>query len=211
MRIQANHLSIRRLCVIMGPWRIGSLISACLGMGILLSYETLNAWFFADFGGLLFFFGTGGLLIALKALYQFSDVYFRTITHTMGLSGGDWKVVRTYPVPASTLAKLEKPGNRLIDFCQTIFLPALIAGCAVWYARRYESAVDFHHPAWPYGFYVYPVFLIALGIPWHLIFGRKGKRCPYCLAPRTADNFDREHHICLRCHTRFVSGEKRDE
>ena len=205
MTIHASHFSIRRVCVIMGPWRIGSLFSAGLGAGILLTNETLDTWFFADFGILLFFSGTGVLFVIIRGLFQFSVIYASTITRPKGLTDGKWKIVRTYPVSASTLAKMEKPGSRGLAFCLTILLPALIGGFVVWYARKYEAVVDYHHPSWPYGFYVYPLFLAAIGIPWHLLFGRKGKRCPYCRTPRTMDSFDSEHHICLRCHTRFVA------
>ena len=207
MTIHASHFSIRRVCVIMGPWRIGSLFSAGLGAGILLTNETLNTWFFPDFDILLFFYGTGVLFVIIRGLYQFSDIYARTVTRPMGLPDGKWKIARTYPVSASTLAKMEKPGSRGLAFCLTILLPALIGGFVVWYARKYEAVVDYHHPSWPYGFYVYPLFLAAIGIPWHLLCSWRGiRRCPYCRTPRTIDSFDSEHHICLRCHTRFVAG-----
>ena len=205
MKIHASHFSIRRICVIMGPWRIGSFFFAGLGAGILLTYETLDTWFFPDFGIHLFFYGTVFFVVTIKGFYQFSDIYTRTTFRTMGLPYSKWKIVRTYPVRTATLAKMEKNDSRGLAFCLTILLPALIGGFVVWYARRYEAVVDYHHPAWPYGFYVYPLLLVALGIPWHLLFGRKGKRCPYCLTPRTIDSFDSEHHICLRCHTRFVA------
>jgi hypothetical protein len=211
MKIHASHLSIQRVCVIMGPWRIGFLFSACLATMTLILDETLDTWFFPDSGLLLFYCGTGFFVVTIKGFYQFSDIYTRTTFRTMGLPYSKWKIVRTYPVSASALTKMEKPDSRWLAFCLTILLPALIGGFVVWYARKYEAVVDYHHPAWPYGFYVYPLLLVALGIPWHLLFGRKGKRCPYCLTPRTIDSFDSEHHICLRCHTKYVAENEKNE
>ena len=74
MKIHASHFSIRRICIIMGPWRIGSFFSAGLGAGILLTYETLDTWFFPDFGIHLFFYGTVFFVVTIKGFYQFSDI-----------------------------------------------------------------------------------------------------------------------------------------
>ena len=73
------------------------------------------------------------------------------------------------------------------------------------WAGRYYDYMNWRDPN-DYGFYLYPVLFVSLAIPWHMIdTWRSGRRCPYCLTPRTKDNFDFKHHVCLRCHTKFVA------
>lgn len=213
MRITANHFSIPRLCVIMGPLRIGSLVFAAYGF---LVPEAFYELAFAFVCLMFFFSGVIGFgLIIFVPAELISDLtngrWGRSIHADLReLTGkkkqGLPKVVRTYPVSESYLEKMEKHivshGN---GFRQTYLYPALIVGFIVYFMRGYDAWFDFHYPMMPYGFFAYVASFAAFGIPWFLLFGRRGKRCPYCLIPRSTDTFDSEHHVCLRCHTRFVA------
>ena len=212
MRIAANHISIRRLCVIMGPLRIGSLAFAVYGFLVPEAFYELAFAFFC----LMFFF---------SGLIGFGLIIFVPAELISGLTNGRRgrclhadlreligkkkqglpKVVRTYPVPESYLVKMNNLLSHWNGFRQTYLYPALIVGFIAYCMRSKDAWFDFHYPTMPYGFFAYVASFAALGIPWFLLFSRRGKRCPYCLTPRTADTFDPEHHVCLRCHTRFVA------
>ena len=115
-------------------------------------------------------------------------------------------IFRTYPVPESYLAKMEKLTSHWEGFLQTFVFPAMIVGLIANCMHGYDRWFDFRYPMLPYGYFVFEAAFVALGIPWHLLYAwRSGRHCPYCLTPRTKDNFDLEHHVCLRCHTQFVA------
>jgi len=208
----ANRFSIRRLWVIMGPWRIGSLVFAACGFLAPEAFYDLSFDFFC----LMFFF---------SGVIGFGLIIFVPAELISDLTNGRWgrsihadlheltgkkkqsppKVVRTYPVPESYLVKMEKLISHWKGFRQMYLYPALIIGFVAYYMRGYDAWFDFHYPTMPYGFFAYVASFAALGIPWFLLFSRRGKRCPYCLTPRSMDTFDPEHHVCLRCHTQFVA------
>ena len=219
MRIKANHFSIQRLCFIMGPWRIGAL--ALAGFGVLspdVIYGIAVPLIIA-----VFFF---------SCVILFGLIIFVTAELITDLTNGRWgkcihadlreltgkkrearspMIFRTYPVPESYLAKMENLISHGEGFRQTFVFPAMIVGIVAYYMRGYDRGFDFHYPMLPYGYFVFEAAFIALGIPWYLVFSRRGKRCPYCLTPRTKDNFDVEYHVCLRCHTQFVAGTETDQ
>ena len=212
MRITANHFSIPRLCVIMGPLRIGSLVFAAYGFLVPEAFYELAI----AFACLMFFFSgvIGFGLIIFVPAELISDLTngrrgrcfhadLRELTEKKKQAPP--KVVRTYPVPGSYLVKMEKLISHWKGFRQTYLYPALIVGFIVYFMRGYDAWFDFHYPTMPYGFFAYVASFAALGIPWFLLFSRRGKRCPYCLTPRTKDTFDPEQHVCLRCHTKFVA------
>lgn len=212
MRITANHFSIPRLCVIIGPLRIGSLVFAAYGFLVPEAFYELAFCFVC----LMFFFSgvIGFGLIIFVPAELITDLtngrrgrcLHADLRELLGKKKqAPPKVVRTYPMPESYLVKMENLVSHWKGFRQTYLYPALIVGFVAYSMRGYEAWFDFHYPTMPYGFFAYLVSFIALGLPWHLLFTRKGKRCPYCLTPRTANTFDPEHHVCLRCHTKFVA------
>jgi len=212
MRNHVYRFSLRRLCVIIGPWRIGSLVFAAYGF---LAPEAFYGFAISFVFGLFFFSGVIGFgLIIFVPAELISDLtngrWSRSIHADLRELTGKKKqvppkVVRTYPVPEPYLVKMENLVSHWKGFRQTYLYPALIVGFVEYYMRGYDAWFDFHYPTMPYGFFAYVVSFAALGIPWFLLFSRRGKRCPYCLTPRTTDTFDPEHHVCLRCHTRFVA------
>ena len=212
MNTLADYFSIPRLCVIMGPLRIGSLVFAAYGFLVPEAFYELAI----AFACLMFFF---------SGVIGFGLIIFVPAELISDLTNGRWgrcihadmrellgkkkqappKVVRTYPVPEPYLMKLENLVSHWAGFRQTYLYPALIVGFVAYWMRGYDAWFDFHYPTMPYGFFAYAASFAALGIPWFLLFSRRGKMCPYCLMPRTADTFDPKHHVCLRCHTWFVS------
>jgi len=212
MRIAANHISIQRLCVIMGPLRIGSLVFAAYGFLVPEAFYELAI----AFACLMFFFSgvIGFGLIIFVPAELISDLtngrrgrcFHADLRELTGKKKqGPPKVVRTYPVPESYLVKMGKLISHWKGFRQTYLYPALIVGSVAYYMRGKDAWFDFQYPEMPYGFFAYMVSFAALGVPWFLLFSRSGKRCPYCLTPRSTDTFDPEHHVCLRCHTRFIA------
>lgn len=217
MRNASDHFSIQRLCAIIGPLRIGSLVFAAYGF---LVPETFYALSICFFSGMFFFSGVIGFgLIIFVPAELISDLtngrWGRSIHADLRELTGKKKqappkVVRTYPVPESSLVKMDNLVSHWQGFRQTILYPALIVGFVAYYMRGYEAWFDFHYPTMPYGFFAYVASFTALGIPWFLLFSRRGKRCPYCLTPRSEDSFDLKHHVCLRCHTQFVAESKNE-
>jgi len=212
MRITATLFSIRRLCVIMGPLRIGSLAFAACGFLVPEAFYELAI----AFACLMFFFSgvIGFGLIIFVPAELISDLTNGRRSRCLHADLRELvgkrkevppKVVRTYPVPESYLVKMEKIVSHWKGFRETYLYPALIIGFVAYYMRGYDAWFDFLYPTMPYGFFAYVASFAALGIPWFLLFGRRGKRCPYCLTPRTADTFDSEHYVCLHCHTKFVA------
>jgi len=194
----------------MGPWRIAWLILAAALASVYLGPSV------APFNG---YVNTGILYlfeICQITLIPLSFVVFCLWVLTGSVPAlphffprrkkdGMPKVTRTVSVSADRLANMEKCCSRGIAFWQTIVFPVLISMVIFGWAGRYYDYMNWRDPN-DYGFYLYPVLFAALGIPWHLIdTWRGGQFCPYCLTPRTKDNFDFEHHVCLRCHTKFVS------
>ena len=203
-----QYYTFRWMCVIMGPWRIAWLIvaavlaSAYLGPSVspFSGYVVDCAFYLSLFCGLAFI----SLSVIAFLLWMFTgSVPALPCIFARRNKANIPKVTRTSSVSADRLVIMENCSGRGIAFWQTIVFPALISMVILVWAGRYYDDMNWRDPD-DYGFYLYPVQFAALGIPWHLLFGRKGKRCPYCLTPRSADTFDLEHHICLRCHTKFV-------
>ena len=208
--------SFRRMYEIMGPWRIAWLIFAAALASVYLGPSV------APFSGyvntcVLYLFG-----ICQITLIPLSFVVFCLWVLTGSVPAlprivirqnkdGMPKVARTVPVSADRLATMENCSSRGIAFWQTIVFPVLISMAVLIWAGRYYDDMNWRDPN-DYGFYLYPVLFAALAIPWHLIdTWRGGQYCPYCLTPRTKDNFDFEHHVCLRCHTKFVAQQSETE
>ena len=205
----ASHFSIRRLCVIMGPWRIGFLVLAAALASVYLgpSVAPFNGYVNTCVSYLFLFCGI--VLIPLSVitflLWMFTGSVPDLPRCSRRKNDGMPKVARTVSVSAERLANMENCTGRGIAFWQTIVFPVLISMVILIWAGRYYDCMNWRDPN-DYGFYLYPVLFAALAIPWHLIdTWRGGQYCPYCLTPRTKDSFDLKHRICLRCHTRFVA------
>ena len=196
----------------MGPWRIGSLVFAACGF---LVPEVFYGLAIIICSGMFFFSGVIGfgliIFVPAKLISDLTNGRRGRCLHAdlRELNGkkkqAPPKVVRTYPVPESYLMKMENLVTHWKGFRQMYLYPALIVGFIAYYMRSKDAWFDFHYPTMPYGFFAYVASFAALGIPWFLLFSRRGKRCPYCLTPRTKDTFDPEQHVCLRCHTKFVA------
>ncbi len=194
----------------MGPWRIAWLIlAAALASAYLGPSVAPVSGYVNSFVSYLFLlcqviliplsFIVFSLWVLTGSVPALPRIVLRRTTDDMP------KVARTVSVSADCLATMEKCCGRGIAFWQTIVFPVLISMVILIWAGRYYDCMNWRDPN-DYGFYLYPVLFAALAIPWHLIdTWRGGHYCPFCLTPRTKDNFDLEHHVCLRCHTKFVA------
>ena len=206
---EAVPFSFRRVYEIMGPWRIAWLILAAALASVYLGPSV------APFSGyvntcVLYLFGICQITLIPLAFVVFClwvltgsvpalpRIVIRRNKDDMP------KVTRTVPVSLDRLANMENCYGHGVVFCQIVVFPVLISMVILIWAGRYYQYMNWRDPN-DYGFYLYPVLFAALAIPWHLIdTWRGGQYCPYCLTPRTKDNFDIEHHVCLRCHTQYV-------
>ncbi len=207
--------SSRRAYEIIGPWRIAWLILAAALASVYLGPSVAPVSGYVNDCVSYLSLLCQVLLIPLSfivfSLWVFTGsvpalprIVLRRTTDDMP------KVARTVSVSADRLATMENCCGRGIAFWQTIVFPALISMVILVWAGRYYDDMNWRDPD-DYGFYLYPVLFAALAIPWHLIdTWRGGQYCPYCLTPRTKDNFDLKHHVCLRCHTRFVVESKNE-
>ena len=210
MRNASDHFSIRRLCAIIGPWRIAWLILAAALASVYLGPSV------APVSGYVNDCVSYLSLLCQVLLIPLSFIVFSLWVFTGSVPAlprivirrekdGMPKVARTVSVSADRLATMENCCGRGIAFWQNIVFPALISMVILLWAGRYYAYMNWRDPN-DHGFYLYPVLFAALAIPWHLIdTWRGGQYCPYCLTPRTKDNFDSTQHVCLRCHTKFVS------
>lgn len=215
MRNASDHFSIRRLCAIIGPWRIAWLILAAALASVYLGPSV------APVSGYVNDCVSYLSLLCQVLLIPLSFIVFSLWVLTGSVPAlprivirqnkdGMPKVARTVPVSAERLANMENCCSRRIAFWQNIVFPALISMVILLWAGRYYVYMNWRDPN-DYGYYQYPVLFAVLAIPWHLIdIWRGGQFCPYCLTPRTKDNFDLKHHVCLRCHTRFVAESKNE-
>ena len=202
--------SFRRVYEILGPWRIAWLIlasalaSAYLGPSVepFSGYVDTCAFYLCLFCTFAFVF----LSVIAFFLWVFTGSVPALPRFFAGRNkDGMPKVIRTLPVSEVCFANMENCCNRGVAFCQIVVYPVLISMVILVWAGRYYDYMNWRDPD-DYGFYLYPVLLAALAISWHLLYAWwSGWRCPYCLTPRTKDNFDLDHHVCLRCHTRFVA------
>ena len=210
-----QHYTFRWLCVIMGPWRIGWLILAAVLAFVYLGHSV------APFSGyvdacvfyLFLFCGAAFIVLAVFTFFcyilvaPFPSFFHRDIIPSCFRRNKDGtpKVARTVSVSRERLATMENCYGRGMAFWMTVIWPVLIAMFIQLWARGKEDYMNWRDPN-DYGFYLYPVLFVSLAIPWHLLYTwLNRRRCPYCLTPRTKDNFDFKHHVCLRCHTRFVA------
>ena len=215
MRITANHFSIPRLCVIMGPWRIAWLILAAAlasmylapSVALFAGYVDSCAW------GIFLLSGAAFIVLSVFTFFcyilvaPFPSFFRRDITPSWFRRNQDGSpiVARTVSVSTETVVNMENFYSRGITFWMVVVFPVLVSMVILIWARGYEDYMNWRDPD-DYGFYRYPVLFASLAIPWHLIdTWRSGRRCPYCLTPRTKDNFDVKHRVCLRCHTRFIA------
>ena len=214
MRIKAHHLSIQRLFFIVGPWRIASLAFAAFGFlspdafyGIALPLAIAVFGFSCVilFGLIIF---VPAELIADLTNGRRGRCFHADLRELTGKKKKDRQpmIFRIYPVPESWLAKMENLTSHWEGFLQTFVFPAMIVGLIANCMHGYDRWFDFRYPMLPYGYFVFEAAFVALGIPWHLLYTwLNRRRCPYCLTPRTIDTFDLEHHVCMRCHTRFIA------
>ena len=142
MRVHAACFSIPRLCVILGPLRIGSLVFAAYGFLVPEAFYELAFCFVC----LMFFFSgvIGFGLIIFVPAELISDLTNgrrgRTIHADLRELTGKKKqappkIVRTYPVPESYLVKMENLVSHWKGFRQTYLYPALIVGFVAYSLR----------------------------------------------------------------------------
>ena len=209
------ELSSGRTNEILGPWRIGWLVLAAVLASVYLGPSVAPIAGYVDSCVLVLFLFCGAAFIVLSAftfvcyifVAPFPAFFRRDIIPSCFRRNKDGtpKVARTVSVSEECLSKMEDSYGRGVAFDQIVVYPVLIF-LFVHYVltRGYEDYMNWRDPN-DYGFYLYPVLFAVLSIPWHLLYAwRSGRHCPYCLTPRTKDNFDLEHHVCLRCHTRFI-------
>lgn len=207
--------SFHRLCSIMGPWRIGWLILAAALASVYLGpsvvpfngYANACASYLCLFSCAAFAVLSVIMLFCFIFIAPFPSFFRRDIIPSFFRRNHDGSpiVARTVPVSTETLITMENCYDRGITFWMIVVFPVLVSMVILIWARGYEDYMNWRDPD-DYGFYLYPVLFASLALPWHLIdTWRSGRRCPYCLTPRTKDNFDTKHHVCLRCHTRFVA------
>lgn len=201
---------------IMGAWRIGWLVLAVALASVYLGPSVAPIAGYVDSCALVLFLFGGAAFIVLSAftfvcyilVAPFPAFFRRDIIPSCFRRNKDGtpKVARTVSVSKECLSKMEDSYGRGVAFDQIVVYPVLIF-LFVHYilTRGYEDYMNWRDPN-DYGFYLYPVLFAVLAIPWHLLYAwRSGRHCPYCMTPRTTDNFDLKHHVCLRCHTRFVA------
>jgi hypothetical protein len=206
--------SFRRVYEIIGPWRIAWLILAATLASVYLGPSVEPFSGHVDTCAFYLFLFCGIILIPLSVITFFLWMFTGTVPALPRVFSGRNKddipkVTRTVSVSEDRLATMENCCSRGIAFWQTVVFPVLISMVIFGWAGRYYDYMNWRDPN-DYGFYLYPILFAALGIPWHLLYTRGGRRCPYCLTPRTTDNFDVKHHVCLRCHTRFVVQREND-
>jgi len=200
--------SFRRVYEIIGPWRIAWLILAAALASVYLGPSVAPFSGYVDTCAFYLFLFCGIILIPLSAIAFFLWMFTGTVPALPRFFAGRNKddipkVTGTVPVSVDCLTNVENCYSRGIVFCQIVVFPVLISMVFLGWVGRYYDYMNWRDPN-DYGFYLYPILFAALGIPWHLLFTRRGKLCPYCLTPRTKDNFDVKHHVCLRCHTKFI-------
>lgn len=215
MRFTAHRFSFRRLCAIIGPWRIGFLILAAALASVYMGPSVAPFAGYVDSCVLGLFLLGGAAFIVLSVFTFFCYIFIapfpsffrRDIIPSFFRRNKDGspKVARTVSVSEECLSKMEDSYSRGTVFAQIVICPVLISIIILAWAGQYSDYMNWRDPN-DYGFYRYPVLFAVLSIPWFMLFSRRGKRCPYCLTPRTKDNFDVEHHVCLRCHTQFIAG-----
>ena len=199
----------------MGLWRIAWLILAAALASVYLApsvapfagYVNSCTWGFFLFGGAAFIVLAVFIFFCYILVAPFPSFFHRDIIPSFFRRNQDGtpKVVRTVSVSRECLATMENCYSRGIVFWMIVIWPVLISIFIQLWARGKEDYMNWRDPD-DYGFYLYLVLFASLAIPWHLIdIWRSGRRCPYCLTPRTNDNFDSAQHVCLRCHTRFVA------
>ncbi len=204
-----------RMYEIMGAWRIGWLVLAVALASVYLGPSVAPIAGYVDSCAFVLFLFCGAAFIVLSAftfvcyilVAPFPAFFRRDIIPSCFRRNKDGtpKVARTVSVSEECLARMEDSYGRGIAFDQIVVYPVLIFLFVHYIVTRgYEDYMNWRDPN-DYGFYLYPVLFAVLAIPWFLLFSRSGRRCPYCLTPRTKDNFDFEHHVCLRCHTHFVA------
>ena len=210
MRNASDHFSIRRLCAIIGPWRIACLILAAALASVYLGQSVAPvSGYVNDCVSYLSLFCTL-TFISLSVIVFFLWVFTGSVPALPRFfirrnKDGMPKVSRTVSVSADRLANMENCSSRGIAFCQIVVFPVLISMAILVWAGGYSDYMNWRDPN-DYGYYLFPVQFATLAVPWHLLYTWRGRRrCPYCLTPCTNDNFDLEHHVCLRCHTRFVA------
>ena len=213
--------SFRRTYEIMGLWRIAWLILAAALASVYLAPSVAPIAGYVDSCALVLFLFCGAAFIVLSAftfvcyifVAPFPAFLRRDIIPSCFRRNNDGtpKVARPVSVSEECLSKMEDSYGRGVAFDQIVVYPVLIF-LFVHYilTRGYEDYMNWRDPN-DYGFYLYPVLFAVLAIPWFLLFSRSGRRCPYCLTPRTIDTFDFKHHVCLRCHTQFVAGTETDQ
>ena len=205
-----------RMYEIMGAWRIGWLVLAVALASVYLGPSVAPIAGYVDSCAFVLFLFCGAAFIVLSAftfvcyilVAPFPAFFRRDIIPSCFRRNKDGtpKVARTVSVSEECLARMEDSYGRGIAFDQIVVYPVLIF-LFVHYilTRGYEDYMNWRDPN-DYGFYLYPVLFAVLAIPWHLLYTwRSGRHCPYCLTPSTKDNFDFKHHVCLRCHTRFIA------
>ena len=188
--------SFRRVYEIMGPWRIAWLILAAALASVYFGpsvapfsgYVDTCAFYLCLFCTFAFVF----LSVIAFFLWVFTESVPALPRFFAGRNKDDiLKVTRTVSVSEDRLANMENCYSSGLAFCQIVVFPVLISMVILLWAGRYYDYMNWRDPN-DYGFYLYPILFAALGIPWHLLFTRRGKRCPYCLTPRTTDSFDPE-------------------
>ena len=210
-----QYFTFRWLCVIMGPWRIGFLVLAAALASVYFgpSVVPFNEYANACASCLCLLSGAAFAVLSVITLFCYIFVapfplfFRRDITPSCFRRNQDGSpiIVRTVSVSTENLVNMENCYSRGITFWMVVVFPVLISMVILIWARGYGDYMNWRDPD-DYGFYLYPVLFASLAIPWHLIdTWRSGRRCPYCLTPRTKDNFDSRHHVCLRCHTHFVA------
>ena len=199
----------------MGPWRIAWLIVAAALASVYMGPSVAPFAGYVDSCALRLFLFCGAAFIVLSVFTFFCYIFIapfpsffrRDIIPSCFRRNKDGtpKVARTVSVSEECLSKMEDSYGRGVAFDQIVVYPVLIF-LFIHYilTSGYEDYMNWRDPN-DYGFYLYPVLFAVLSIPWFLLFSRRGKRCPYCLTPRTKDNFDSTQHVCLRCHTKFVA------
>ncbi len=199
----------------MGSWRIGFLVFSAALAAVYLgpSVVPFNQYADACASCLCLLCSAAFAVMSIITLICYIFVsplpsfFRRDITPTCFRRNQDGspKVVRTVSVSKECFANMENCYSRGITFWMIVIYPVLISVIIQVLAGGYYDHVNWRDPD-DYGFYLYPVLFASLAIPWHLLdTWRSGRRCPYCLTPRTKDNFDSEHHVCLRCHTQFLA------
>ena len=190
--------SFRRVYEILGPWRIAWLILASALASAYLGPSVAPFSDYVDTCAFYLFLFCCFLFIPLSVIAFFLYVFTGSVPALpcpwffAGRNKDDIpKVTRTVSVSEDRLATMENCYSRGIAFCQIVVFPVLISMVILLWAGRYYDYMNWRDPN-DYGFYLYPILFADLSIPWHWLYTRGGRRCPYCLTPRTTDSFDPE-------------------